>query len=336
MNRSGVPLIEIVTRPELSSAEEVEAFLDRLRSLLRFARISGAVMAKGELRCDVNLSVKPVGSDVSGVRVELKNMNSVEAIKKAIKYETERHIRALEGNGPPIVAESRGWDEGKSVSFSMRTKESAADYRYFPDANIPPLYVDEAWLSRIRAELPELPEERKRRYTEEYGLSEYDAGQITSSLALCLCFEEAVKISKKPKDTVNWLLSEVMSELNSRRLTKDELPLSGEALGKIIILTAEGKINRAGARRMLPALFDNPKTDPTEYAERNGLTVSTDTDTLYRVARETVAADPKSVADYLGGREKAFMALFGKCMKALGGNCDPQALKKVLAEVIGG
>ena len=165
-------------------------------------------------------------------------------------------------------------------------------------------------------------------------MNEYDAAQITSSLALCLCFEEAVKISKKPKDTVNWLLSEVMSELNSRRLTKDELPLSGEALGKLILLIAEGKINRTGARRILPVLFDQPETDPSEYAERNSLTLSTDTDTLYRVARETVAADPKSVADYLGGKEKAFMALFGKCMKSLGGNCDPQALKTVLTDVL--
>lgn len=334
MNRSGVPLIEIVTRPELSSAEEVEAFLDRLRTLLRFARISGAVMAKGELRCDVNLSVRPAGSDISGVRVELKNMNSVDAIKKAVKYEIDRHIRALRGEGETLIEESRGWDEAAQVSFSMRAKESAADYRYFPDPSVPPIYIDEAWLERVRGELPELPEVRKHRYMAEYGLSEYDASQITSALSLCLCFEGAVKVSKNPKDTVNWLLSEVMSELNSRGIPKESLPLSGEALGKLILLTAGGKVSRAGARRILPVLFDAPETEPLEYAERNGLIITTDTDTLYKVATDAVNADPKSVSDYLGGREKALMALFGKCMKALGGNCDPQELKRVLVEVI--
>ena len=330
MNRSGVPLIEIVTRPDLSSAEEVEAFLDRLRTLLRFARISGAVMAKGELRCDVNLSVRPSGSVESGVRVELKNMNSVEAIKKAIRYETERHIQALEGSGEPITAESRGWDESKGVSFSMRSKESAADYRYFPDPNIPTLRIDEEWLSQIEAELPQLPEKRKRRYMAEYGLSEYDATQITASLALCNCFEEAVKTSENPKDTVNWLLSEVMSELNARGISREELPLTGAALGKLVLLTASGKVSRNGARRILPVLFDQPETEPSEYAESHGLTVITDPDLLFKVATEAVTADPKSVNDYLNGKERAFMALFGRCMKALGGNCDPQALRQAL------
>lgn len=334
MNRSGVPLIEIVTRPDLSSAEEVEAFLDKLRTLLRFTRISGAVMAKGELRCDVNLSIRPVSSDKSGVRVELKNMNSVDAIKKAIKYETERHIRALNGEGEPIKAETRGWDETAQVSFSMRSKENAADYRYFPDPNIPPVYIDEDMLARVKAKLPELPEEKKQRYISEYGLSEYDAAQITASLALCTCFEETVRGSKAPKDAVNWLLSEVMSELNTRGIHRDDLPLSGEALGKLILLTAGGKVSRAGARKILPVLFDAPDTDPIDYAERNGLTISADTDTLRRVAREAVDADPKAVNDYLGGREKAFMSLFGRCMKTLGGNCDPQALKRELTVAI--
>lgn len=334
MNRSGVPLIEIVTRPDLSTAEEVEAFLDKLRTLLRFARISGAVMAKGELRCDVNLSVRPTGSDQNGVRVELKNMNSVEAIKKAVKYETERHIQALEGNGEPITAESRGWDEAQCVSFPMRSKESAADYRYFPDSNLPPLYIDGDWLSKVRAELPELPEEKKRRYMEDYGLNEYDAAQISASLRFCQCFEEAVKVSKSPKDTVNWLLSEVMSELNSRGIHRDELPLSGETLGKIILLTVSGKITRSGARKILPVIFDAPETDPVEFAEKNGLTVSADSETLSKIAKETVNADLKSVSDYLGGKEKALMALFGKCMKALGGNCDPRLLKQALTTAI--
>ena len=332
MNRSGVPLIEIVTHPDLSSAEEVEAFLDRLRTLLRFARISGAVMAKGELRCDVNLSVRPAGSDKSGVRVELKNMNSVEAIKKAIRYETARHLQALEGNGETVTAESRGWDETNQVSFSMRSKESAADYRYFPDPNVPPLIISEDWLSAVKAELPQLPEEKKRIYTEQYGLSEYDAAQISASFALCTCFEEAVKLSKNPKDTVNWLLSEVMSELNTRGIHRDELPLTGAALGKLVLLASSGRVSRNGARKILPVLFDSPDTDPSQYAEEQRLIISTDTAMLSKVAKEAIAADPKSVSDYLSGKEKAFMALFGRCMKALNGNCDPQALREALNE----
>ncbi len=332
MNRSGVPLIEIVTHPDLSSAEEVEAFLDRLRTLLRFARISGAVMAKGELRCDVNLSVRPAASTISGVRVELKNMNSVEAIKKAIRYETARHIQAIEGNGETITAESRGWDETNEVSFSMRSKESAADYRYFPDPNVPPLAVSDEWLAAVKTELPELPEEKRQRYIEQYGLSEYDATQISASLTLCTCFEEAVKLSKNPKDTVNWLLSEVMSELNARGIHRDELPLKGTALGKLVLLASSGRVSRNGARKILPVLFDSPETEPSKYAEDHDLIISTDTALLAKVASEAVAADPKSVSDYLSGKEKAFMALFGRCMKALNGNCDPQALRQALNE----
>lgn len=334
LNRSGVPLIEIVTQPDLSSAEEVEAFLDKLRTLLRFAKISGAVMAKGELRCDVNLSVRPEGSDGNGVRVELKNMNSVEAIKKAIKYEIERHVGALEGSGTQVTAETRGWDETKEETFSMRSKESAADYRYFPDPSVPILRIDDGWLSSVREELPELPHEKKRRYVETYGLSVYDAAQITASIALCDCFEAAVRVSNAPKDAVNWLLSEVMSELNLRGIHRDELPLSGEALGRLIVLVRGGRVSRSGARRILPLLFDQPETDPEEYATAHGLIISADAELLYKVAQEAVNADPKSVSDYLNGRERAFMALFGKCMKALGGNCDPQALKQALIKAI--
>ena len=333
-NRTSVPLIEIVSQPDLSSAEEVEAYLERLKTLLRYAKVAECEMAHGTMRCDVNLSVRPEGSDKLGVRTEMKNMNSIEAIKRAIEYETARHIDAIENGTEVLVQETRRWDDIKGKSFAMRSKETAGDYRYFPDPNVMPVVIDDAWYDAIKATLPEFPEVKRQRYTEEYGLSEYDAEQITKSIALCECFEGAYGVCKSAKDAANWMISEVMSILNVKKMTYDMLKLDGAVLGELIMLVTEGKVGRANAKKILAAMFEDSSIKPAEYAEKNGFIVSNDTSLIEKVVKEVVAADPKSVSDYKGGKEKALMSLFGKCMKELRGNCDPQTLRKVLIDTV--
>ena len=333
-NRTSVPLIEIVSQPDLSSAEEVEAYLERLKTLLRYAKVAECEMAHGTMRCDVNLSVRPEGSDKLGVRAEMKNMNSIEAIKRAIEYETARHIDAIENGTEVLRQETRRWDDIKGKSYAMRTKETAGDYRYFPDPNVMPVVIDDAWFDEIKSSLPEFPEVKLARYTEEYALSDYDAEQLTKSIALCECFEGAFDVTKNAKDSANWILSEVMTILNARKMTYDQLTLDGRALGSLILLVTGGKVGRANAKKILAAMFDDPSIEPEKYAEENGFVMSNDTGKAEAVIKAVVAADPKSVADFKGGKEKALMALFGKCMKELKGNCDPQTLRKLLIDEI--
>ena len=333
-NRTSVPLIEIVSQPDLSSAEEVEAYLERLKNLLRFAKVAECEMAHGTMRCDVNLSVRPEGSDKLGVRTEMKNMNSIEAIKRAIEYETARHIDALENNTEVLRQETRRWDDIKGKSYAMRTKETAGDYRYFPDPNVMPVVIDDEWFESIEKSLPEFPEVKLKKYTEELGLSEYDAEQITKSIALCECFEGAYAVSGSAKDAANWIISEVMSILNARQMTYDMLAVDGAALGELIKLVSGGKVGRANAKKILSAMFDDATIAPEAYAEANGFIVSNDTGLIEKTIKAAVAADPKAVADYKAGKEKAIMAIFGKCMKELRGNCDPQVLKNMLIDEI--
>ena len=333
-NRTSVPLIEIVSQPDLSSAEEVEAYLERLKMLLRYAKVAECEMAHGTMRCDVNLSVRPEGSDKLGVRTEMKNMNSIEAIKRAIEYETARHIDALENGTEVLVQETRRWDDIKGKSFAMRTKETAGDYRYFPDPNVMPVVIDDEWFESISATLPEFPEVKKARYTEELGLGEYDADQLTKSIALCECFETAYEICGSAKDAANWMISEVMSILNARKMTYDMLDINGRALGELIVLVSSGKVGRANGKKILAAMFDDNTILPEKYAEANGFIVSNDTGLIEKTVKAAIEADPKAVSDYKSGKEKAIMSIFGKCMKELRGNCDPQVLRKILIDTI--
>lgn len=333
-NRTSVPLIEIVSQPDLSSAEEVEAYLDRLKNLLRYAKVAECEMAHGTMRCDVNLSVRPEGSDKLGVRTEMKNMNSIEAIKRAIEYETARHIDAIENGTEVLVQETRRWDDIKGKSFAMRTKETAGDYRYFPDPNVMPVVIDDEWFDSIKNSLPELPEVKFEKYVNELGLSEYDAERLTQSIALCECFEKAYAVCNNAKEAANWITSEIMRILNTKQMTYDMLDLDGEALGNLIIMVLEGTVNRGNAKKILSAMFDDRTIDPKKYAEENNLIISNDTDLVNKVVGEVLASDQKAVADYKGGKEKALMSLFGRCMKELKGNCDPQTLRTILIDEI--
>ncbi len=334
-NRTSVPLIEIVSQPDLSSAEEVEAYLARLKTLLRYAKVAECEMAHGTMRCDVNLSVKPEGSDKLGVRTEMKNMNSIEAIKRAIEYETARHIDAIENGTEVLVQETRRWDDIKGKSYAMRSKETAGDYRYFPDPNVMPVVIDDQWYENIKSSLPEFPEVKLKKYCEQYGLPEYDAARISGSIALCECFEEALAVNGNAKETANWIISDVMRTLNAKQMTYEMLDLDNASFGKLISLVLDGKVSRANSKKILAAMFEDKTVEPEAYAKENELLMSGDNgDAVLSVVKSVIAADPKAVADYKGGKEKALMALFGKCMKELKGNCDPQTLREILLKTV--
>ena len=335
-NRTSVPLIEIVSQPDLRSADEVVAYLERLRTLLRFAKVSSARMEKGTMRADVNLSVRPAGSAELGVRTEMKNMASIAAIRRAIEYETERHIDAIENGTEELVQETRGWDDDAGRSFSMRTKETAGDYRYFPDPNIRPVVIDDEWFDSIRASLPELPEAKRSRYVEEMGMTDYDADMLTQSRAFCDCFEGAVAAGAAPKDAANWIATNCAGVLNKRGMTSDELPVPGSALGQLIALVGDGKLSNANGKRLLESLFDldekgaNAPDDIAAFAEAEGLLNSSDTGALEAVVAAVIAADPETAQAYRDGREKALNPLFGACMQQLKGKCDTQVLRELL------
>lgn len=333
-NRAGVPLLEIVSSPDLSSADEVEAYLDRLKTLLRYARVAKCEMAHGTMRCDVNISVHPAGSNTLGVRTEIKNMNSIEAIKRAIEYETARHIDIFENATAELCQETRRWDEASGKTVSMRTKETAGDYRYAPDPNLAPLVIDEEWIREIQSTLPEFPEVKRERYMHEYELSAYDAEQLTKSISLCECFEDAVSVCYSPKDAANWMTGEVMSLLNAKQKTHDELAINAKKFGELILLVMDGKVGRANAKIILDAMFEDATIDPATYAKENGFLISNDIEKIGAVVKAVVDADAKSVADYKSGKEKALMFLFGKCMKELKGNCNPQLLRTILCDYI--
>lgn len=333
-NRAGVPLIEIVSAPDIHSGEEAQAYLERLKTLLRYARVSECEMAHGTMRCDVNLSVRPEGAERFGVRTEIKNMNSVAAIRKAIEYETARHVDAIERGDASLVPETRRWDEARGMTVSMREKETAGDYRYAPEPNLMPLTVDEDWCARVRATLPEFPEVKRSRYTEVYGLSAYDAELLSRSRAVSECFEGAYEVCKNAKESANWMLSEVLALLKVRHLTEEELMLDGARLGALILLVLDGTVGRANAKRILAEMLEDPTLDPREYAKEQGFLISNDVSLVERVVEDVIAADPRSVSDYKNGKEKALMALFGKCMKELKGNCDPMLLKRILTDAV--
>ena len=333
-NRTSVPLVEIVSQPDLSSADEVVAYLERLRSLLRFAKVSECRMELGTMRCDVNLSIRPVGSTEYGVRTEMKNMNSISAIRRAIAYEVDRHIDAVENGTEVLVQETRRWDDEKGMSFAMRNKETAGDYRYFPDPNVMPIVIDDEWYGRIKDSLPLFPEVKKAQLMEQ-GLTEYDADLLTQSRVLCDCYDEAFAVSGLAKECANWILSNCLSVLKANGQTMDDLQIPGAQLGKLAKLVADGVVSGANAKKILEVMFAEG-VDPQEYAEANDMVISNDSSAVLDVVRAVVAANQKDADDYRNGNEKAINPLFGKCMKELKGNCTPQQLREVLiAEIMG-
>jgi len=333
-NRCGVPLIEIVTEPDFRSGEEVIAYLEKLRSTLQYLGVSDCKMQEGSLRCDVNLSVRPAGSEALGTRTEMKNLSSFKAITRAIRYEARRQIERIE-EGKRVVQETRRWDENKDATFAMRSKENAQDYRYFPEPDIPPLEISEAYLERLRREQPELAEARAERYQADWALPPYDAQMLTSQKALADFFEECVALGAPPKQASNWIMGPVLGQLSAKGLEARQMVLTPKNLARLIHLVQAGELNRNTAVKVFEAVFDTDASVDA-YVGEHGLAQVSDAGLLLSVAEEVLAANPKSVEDYRGGKEKAFGFLVGQVMRRLKGQASPQMVNQILREKLNG
>lgn len=331
-NRSGVPLIEIVSEPDMRSADEVIAYLEKLRLIIQYLGASDCKLFEGSMRADVNLSVREAGALEFGTRTEMKNLNSFKAIARAIEGERKRQIELLE-EGKKVVQETRRWDDNKESSRAMRSKEDAKDYRYFPDPDLPPVTISDAWIQEIKDHQPELKTEKMARYQEEYGLSAYDADIITGAKHMADIFEATVSLCGKPKEAANWLMVEAMRLLKEEALEPEALRFSPENLAKLIVLVDNGTINRTVAKEVFEKIFAED-IDPEAYVEENGLKVVNDEGALRAVIREVIAANPQSVTDYHNGKERARGFLVGQTMRAMKGKADPAMVNRVLEELL--
>lgn len=330
LNRAGVPLIEIVSEPDLRSAKEVESYLRKLKSILEYIEVSDCKMQEGSLRADVNVSVRKKGATEYGTRTEMKNMNSFKSIVRAIEYEADRQIDVLE-NGGKIDQETLRWDDVSGKTFSMRDKEDAQDYRYFPDPDLLAIKMSDEYIEEIRRNLPELPESRKKRYIEEIGLPEYDANLLTASKYLSNLFEGASAICNNSKAVSNWIMTDITKELNERELEPDQIPFTAEQLGNLVVLIDKGTISSSIAKKVLVELFENPK-DPMKIVEEKGWIQISDEGAIKEVVLKVLENNAQSVADYKAGKDKALGFLVGQAMKETKGKANPGMLNKMFLE----
>jgi len=334
LNRAGTPLLEIVTEPEMRSAAEAVAYAKSLHALVQWLGICDGNMQEGSFRCDANVSVRPVGQAEFGTRAEIKNLNSFRFLEEAIQYEVRRQIELIEDGGT-VVQETRLYDPDKRETRSMRSKEDAHDYRYFPDPDLMPLVIDEAWIARVRSELPELPEAMQTRFVEQYGLTPYDAAGLTSSKAMSVYFEAvANKVGPaNAKLAANWLMGEVSSQLNRDSLEISEIPVSAAQLALLIQRIADGTISNKIAKDIFQAIWEEKATDEAaadRIIEAKGLKQISDSGALEAILDEVMAANQKSVDEFRSGKEKAFNALIGQAMKATKGRANPQQVTELL------
>ena len=325
-NRTSVPLIEIVTQPDFRSAEEVVTYLNKLKSMFRSSGISEC--EEGAMRCDVNISVRPVGSTEFGVRTEIKNMASFEAIERAIKYESQRHMDALEYEIEELVQETRRFDDVSGKTFAMRNKETEADYRYFPDANLMPIIIDDAWLEEIKANKPVAVDEKAEQYR-EYGISEKEIDMLISNHKIAKMLDDIIAMGCNPKDTAAWILTDCAGVLRKDGKTLNDLTMTAETLATIIKMVDSGEINRNAGKKVLIAVVED-NADPVEFVKANGLDKKFDSSAIESVIDTVIAQNEKAVQDFKSGKEKALMALFGACMKELRGAGDPAVIKELL------
>lgn len=330
LNRAGVPLIEIVSEPDIRSSEEAEQYLRKLKSILEYIEVSDCKMQEGSLRADVNVSVRRKGETKLGTRTEMKNMNSFRSIVRAIEYEVERQIDVIEDGGV-IEQETLRWDDVSGKTFPMRDKEDAQDYRYFPDPDLVALKLSEEYIENIKSTLPELPESRKQRYLEEYGLSQKDAKLITSSKYLSDLFEGAIRVCNNPKAVNNWIISDISRILNETEMDPIEIPFDSNQLGKLVILIDKGTISSSIGKKVLMELFENPR-DPEEIIKEKGWIQISDEGAIKEVVLKILEANPQSIADYKGGKDKALGFLVGQAMKETKGKANPQMLNKMFLE----
>ena len=330
LNRAGVPLIETVSEPDMSSAEEAEAYLRKLKSIFEYIEVSDCKMQEGSLRADVNVSVRKKGETKLGTRTEMKNMNSFRSIVRAIEYEVDRQIDVIEDGGI-IEQETLRWDDVSGKTFPMRDKEDAQDYRYFPDPDLVAIKLSDEYIENIQKSLPELPESRKQRYLDEYNLSQKDANLITSSKYLSDLFEGAIKVCNNPKAVNNWIISDISRILNETETEPIEIPFDSNQLGKLVILIDKGTISSSIGKKVLVELFENPR-DPEEIIKEKGWIQISDEGAIKEVVLKILEANPQSVADYKGGKDKALGFLVGQAMKETKGKANPQMLNKMFIE----
>ncbi|MGA2072225.1 MAG: Asp-tRNA(Asn)/Glu-tRNA(Gln) amidotransferase subunit GatB [Terriglobia bacterium] len=333
LNRSGVPLVEIVSEPDLRTPEEAYDYLTRLKSLLLYLEVSNCNMEEGSLRCDANVSVRPVGISAFGTKTEVKNLNSFRFLQKALEYEIERQIEILDGGGT-IHQETRLWDSREQRTYGMRSKEFAHDYRYFPEPDLLPVVITEEWKDEVRRSLPELPEPRRERFLRDYSLTDYDAAQLTSSRALADYFEQVAKACGEPKLAANWVLSELLYLLKEANKEITESPISAQALAELVAAIAKGIISGKMGKEILVEMFATGKTARQIIAEQ-GLEQIQDTDKIAEVARQIIAANPKQAEQYRKGKTATIGWFVGQVMKATRGQANPQLVQEMLKKELG-
>ncbi len=330
LNRAGVPLIETVSEPDIRSSKEAENYLRKLKSIFEYIEVSDCKMQEGSFRADINLSVRKKGAQEFGTRTEMKNMSSFRSIVRAIEYEADRQIEIIEDGGK-IAQETRRWDDVSGKTFSMRDKEDAQDYRYFPDPDLVAIRLSTEYIENIKNNLPELPESRKARYINEIGLSEKEANLLTASKHLSNMFEETSNICKNHKLAANWLLSDVSRILNEKEIEAEEIPFTSEQLAKMIMLIEKGTISSAIGKKVIEELFEDPK-DPEEIIKEKGWIQISDEGAIKEVVQKILEANPQSVADYKAGKDRALGFLVGQAMKETKGKANPQMLNKMFIE----
>lgn len=331
-NRSGVPLIEIVSEPDMRNAEEVIAYLEKLRLIIQYLGASDCKLQEGSMRADVNLSVREAGTTELGTRTEMKNLNSFSAITRAIEGEKQRQIQLIE-SGQPVIQETRRWNDDKECSYAMRSKEDAKDYRYFPDPDLVTVHISDEWLEEIKKRQPEFKTEKMKRYREEFGIPDYDINIITDSKKLADIFEETTALCNKPKKVSNWLMVETMRILKEEGMDATDIRFSPINLAKLIELTEGGAINSSVAKEVFEKIF-HEDIDPDLYVEEKGLKQVNDENVLKQAVEEVIKSNPQSVEDYRNGKEKAIGFLVGQTMKIMKGKANPGMVNAMLKEIL--
>ncbi|MBW1676121.1 MAG: Asp-tRNA(Asn)/Glu-tRNA(Gln) amidotransferase subunit GatB, partial [Deltaproteobacteria bacterium] len=333
-NRTGVPLIEIVSEPDMRTPEEAGAYLRQLRAILRYLEICDGNMEEGSFRCDANVSVRPAGTNTFGTRTELKNMNSFKHVENALAYEIRRQEAVIEDGGK-VVQETRLWDPAKGVSVSMRGKEEAHDYRYFPDPDLLPLVIDEGWVEEIRSTLPELPDAKKARFIQDYGLPSYDAGVLTSSGALADYFEACAKLFPEPKTVSNWIMGSLLAILKAENRTIEQSPVSPERLAELLRLIDSGIISGKIAKTVFDEMASSGNAPETIVREK-GLVQITNVDAIAEVIKQVLSEHPEEVSAYKAGKSKLFGFFVGQVMKATRGKANPKMVNEILKGMLQG
>ena len=331
-NRSGVPLIEIVSEPDMRSADEVIAYLEKLRMTIQYLGASDCKLNEGSMRADVNLSVREVGASEFGTRTEMKNLNSFKAIARAIEGERARQIELLE-DGKKVVQETRRWDDNKEYSYAMRSKEDAQDYRYFPDPDLTPIVISDEWIQKIKDSEPEFQEQKAARYEKEFDIPAYDISILTASKKMADLFEQTVSLGANPKKASNWLMGETMRLLKEKEIEPEDITFAPENLAKLIALADKGTINSTVAKEVFEVVFTE-NTDPEQYVKEHGLGTVSDEGALRETIEKIVEENPQSVADYQAGKKKAIGFLVGQTMKAMQGKANPGMVNQILTEIL--